>query len=75
MDKNPDESGVDTVELGKVCTSKYFPFMSEHLGLFYLKTEQSSLQQFGIMSGYELWHRRLGHCSNQNIRDPIIQKD
>ena len=23
------------------------------------------------MSGYEEWHRRLGHCSNQNVRDTI----
>ena len=22
-------------------------------------------------AGYELWHRRLGHCSNRNIRDTI----
>ena len=44
---------------------------SDHTNLFYLKTEPLSVQQFGRMSGYELWHRRLGHCSNRNIRDTI----
>ncbi len=24
-----------------------------------------------MMSGYDLWHRRLGHCSNRNIRDTV----
>ncbi len=27
--------------------------------------------QFGKMSRYELGHRRLGHCTNRNIRDTI----
>ena len=35
--------------------------MSEHSNLYYLKTESLTLQQFGKMSGYVLWHRRLGH--------------
>ena len=56
---------------GKICKSKSFPFMSEHSNLFYLKTEPLTAHQFGKMSGYELWHRRLGHCSNRNIRDTI----
>jgi hypothetical protein len=44
--------------------------MSEHKNLYYLKTEQLTLRQFGKI-GYELWHRRLGHGTNRNIRDTI----
>ena len=70
-DEDPEESGVYAVNDGKICKSKSFPFMSEHSNLYYLKTESLTTQQFGKMSGYELWHRRLGHCSNRNIRDTI----
>ena len=71
-DKDPEESGVFAVnDDGKICKSKSFPFMSEHSNLYYLKTESLTAHQFGKMSGYELWHRRLGHCSNRNIRDTI----
>ena len=63
-DEDPEESGVYAVNDGKICKSKSFPFMSEHSNLFYLKTEPLTEHQFGKMSGYELWHRRLGHCSN-----------
>ncbi len=30
-----------------------FPFMSKHKNLYYLKTEQLTLRQFGTMSGYD----------------------
>jgi hypothetical protein len=30
-----------------------------------------SAQQFGKVSGYEKWHRRLGHTTNREIRDTI----
>ena len=70
-DEDPEESGVYAVNDGKICKSKSFPFMGEHSNLFYLKTEPLTAHQFGKMSGYELWHRRLGHCSNRNIRDSI----
>ena len=72
-DPDPEESGVYAILDGKTCKSRSFPFMndSDHTNLFYLKTEPLSVQQFGRMSGYELWHRRLGHCSNRNIRDTI----
>ena len=38
-DEDPEESGVYTVNDGKICKSISFPFMSEHSNLFYLKTE------------------------------------
>ncbi len=28
-------------------------------------------QQFGKTSGYEKWHRHLGHTSNKDIQDTI----
>ena len=56
---------------GKVCKSKSFPFMSEHSSLFYLKTERFTMQDFEKISGFVLWHRRLAHSSNRNIRDTI----
>jgi hypothetical protein len=71
FDEDPEEAGVYVVNDGKICKSKSFAFMSEHSSLYYFKTEQLTSSQFGKMSGYELWHRRLGHCSNRNIRDTI----
>ncbi len=38
---------------------------------FYLKIEQMNVQQFEKQSGYELWHRRMAHSTNQKIRDSI----
>ena len=32
---------------------------------------KSPAQQFGKYSGYEKWHRRLGHTSNKDIQDTI----
>jgi hypothetical protein len=43
--------------------------MLEHTCLFYLRAKPMTLQQFGKMSGYELWHISLGHYSNRNIRN------
>jgi hypothetical protein len=72
LDEDPEESGVFAVQPdGKVCKSKSFPFMSEHSSLFYLKTERFTTQDFEKISGFELWHRRLAHSSNRNIRDTI----
>ena len=30
-----------------------------------------SMQNFDKLSGYELWHRRLGHCTHRNIQASI----
>ena len=38
---------------------------------FYVKAESMSAQQFGKISGYEKWHRRLGHTSNRDIHNTI----
>jgi len=71
LDEDPEESGIFAVNDGKICKSKSFPFMESLTNLYYIKTEPICLRQFGKVSGYELWHRRLGHCTNRNIRETI----
>jgi hypothetical protein len=68
---DPEESGVYDVINKKNDKAKSFPFMSEHSNLFYLKLEQMSAKHFVKQSGYELWHRRLGHASFRNIQNTI----
>ena len=60
LDEDPEESGIFLVNEGKICKSKSFPFIHSLTNLYYIKTEPICLRQFGKMSGYELWHRRLG---------------
>jgi hypothetical protein len=62
---------IRTEQFADVDKSKSFAFMSEHPNLFYIKAESMSAQQFGKISGYEKWHRRLGHTSNRDIYDTI----
>jgi hypothetical protein len=71
LDEDPEVAGVFAVNDGKICQHKSFAVMTEHSSLSYLKTEQLTTSQFGKMSDYKLWHRRLGHFSNRNIRDTI----
>jgi hypothetical protein len=71
FDEDPKESGIFAVNEGKICNSKAFPFISSLTNLYYIKTEPICLRLFGKMSGYDLWHRRLGHCTNRNIRETI----
>ena len=49
LDEYPEEAGVYAVNDGKICKSKSFAFMSEHLSLYYLKTEQLTSSQIGKM--------------------------
>ena len=70
-DEDDMESGVYAVINRKIDTAKSFAFMSEHSNLFYVKAESMSAQQFGKISGYEKWHRRLGHTSNRDIHNTI----
>ncbi len=39
--------------------------------MFCLKPEMLTTQQFGKMSGFENWHRRLGHVSDRDIQQSI----
>ena len=68
---DPEQSGVYAVINNKIDKSKQFPLISEHSNFFYLKLEQMCAKRFEKQSGYELWHRRLAHASNRNIRDTI----
>ena len=71
LDEDPEESGIFAVNEGKICKSKSFSFMGSLTNLYYIKTEPLCLREFGKISGYELWHRRLGHSTNRNIRETI----
>ncbi len=49
-----------------------FPFVSEHSeSLFHLRIAKISEQRYAKLSGYALWHRRLGHWPNESIRKSI----
>ena len=66
-DEDGHESGIYAVINKKIDHSKSFAFMSEHSNLFYLKIEQTNAQQFEKQTGYNLWHRRMGHSTNHAI--------
>ena len=71
LGEDSEESGIFAVNEGKICKSKSSPFMGSLTNLYYIKTEPLCLREFGKLSGYELWHRRLGHSTNRNIRETI----
>ncbi len=71
LDEDPEDCVVFAVNVAKIIKSKSFPFISSLSNLDYIKTEPICLRQFRKMSGYDLWHRRLGHCTNRNIRETI----
>ncbi len=70
-DEDDMESVVYSVINRKIDTVESFALMSEHSNLFYLKIEQMNTQQCEKQSGYELWHQRMAHSTNQNIRESI----
>ena len=47
------------------------PFISEPTDLFLLKIETMDWRRFHELNGYDLWHRRMMHCPNRNIRESI----
>jgi hypothetical protein len=71
--RNQPQSGIYPVLNGKVDELKSFALMSEHsiYIYIYIKAEGMSVQQFGKVSGYEKWQRRLGHTTNREIHDTI----
>ena len=57
---------------GSIDPANSFSFVSEYSeSLFYLRVAAISATKYAKMSGYELWHRRLGHCPNECIRKSI----
>jgi hypothetical protein len=64
LDEDPEESGIFAVNEEKICKSKSLPFIGSLTNLYYIKTALLCLLQFGKMSGYDIWHQRLCHCTN-----------
>ena len=60
-------SGIFSVTNGEIDPAIGLPF----LGLFVVETVPLAETQFKNMSVYSLWHRHLGHCPMQTIRDTI----
>ncbi len=61
LDEDPDVSGL--YPLNEQKEARYqdsIQFMSESSDLLYLKIEQMDWTRFERMTGYDLWHRRLG---------------
>jgi hypothetical protein len=57
---------------GSIDPANSFPYVSEHSeSLFHLRVAKISEQKYAELSGYDLWHRRLGHCPNESIRKSI----
>jgi hypothetical protein len=55
----------------QICVQKSFALMIEHSILFYLKIEQMSLHQFEKLLGYDLWLRKMAHCTNHHIIEKL----
>jgi hypothetical protein len=73
LDKHDSIAGIYPVgDDGTIDAANRFPFISVHSGgLFYVRTEQIDASRYARLSGYNLWHRRFGHCPNENIRKTI----
>jgi hypothetical protein len=69
LDKHDSIAGIYPVgDDGTIDAANSFPFISVHSGgLFYVRTEQIDASRYARLSGYNLWHRRLGHCPNENM--------
>ena len=73
LDKHESIAGIYPVgDDGTIDPANSFPFVSDYSeGLFYLRTEPIDATKYARLSGYNLWHRRFGHCPNENIRKTI----
>ena len=73
LDSDEEIAGVyPKADDGSIDPANSFPFVSEHSeSLFHLRIAKISEQKYAKLSGYELWHRRLGHCPNESIRKSI----
>jgi hypothetical protein len=75
ISEGPEEAEELRSELTKGVGSKRSKgqaFVSEYSeSLFYLRVAPICATKYAKMSGYEPWHRRLGHCPNECIRKSI----
>ena len=67
LDKDPKVAGVYPVIKGEIDATTKFEFVGTK-GLFFLRTVPISVTKYSTMSGYPLWHRRLGHVPNRTIQ-------
>ena len=68
LDEDTDVSGLYPMNESK--EMKYqdsISFISEPTDLFYLQTEKMGWTTFERTTGFDLWHRRLGHTPNRFI--------
>ncbi len=70
LDKHDSITGIYPLgDDGTIDVTISFPFISVHSGgLFYVRTEPIDGSKYESLLGYNLWHRRFGHCPNENIR-------
>ena len=61
MDKNHEQHYQDSIE-----------FIGEPTDLFYLQTEDIDWTTYNELTGYGLWHRRLGHVQHRKIEQTIL---
>ena len=72
LDEDPDISGLYPLDEKKQQhIEESIPFISEPTDLYLLKIEEMDWRKFHATNGYDLWHRRLMHCPNRNIRESI----
>lgn len=73
LDKDHDIAGVYPIAVdGSIDPANSFSFVSEHAeSLFCTQIAAMSTAKYSKMSGYEWWHRRLGHNPNASIRKSI----
>ena len=70
MDEDQSISGLFPVVNGQIDPATGFPFADSD-GLFFIETVPISESKYLTMSGYKLWHHRLGHSTHQTIKDTI----
>ena len=77
LDEDSDVSGLFPLDgSNEVQYQDSIPFISEPTDLFYLQTESMDWTTFERMTGYNLWHRQLGHTPNRFIKYRLnIQSD
>jgi hypothetical protein len=69
LDEDSEVSGLYPLdESREIRYQDSIPFISEPTDLFYLQTEKMEWTTFERMTGFDLWHRRLGHTPNRFIR-------
>jgi len=72
LDEDPDITGLYPLDKDKQPhIEESIPFISELTDLYLLKIEEMDWRKFHETNGYDLWHRRLMHCPNRNIRETI----